>query len=117
MGDTLSVIINMPAFTVNSVSMTYRSFCKEVMTFQGFLGSSAVKNLPPIAGDARDSGLIPRSRRSLGGGHGNPLQYSCLENHMDKGAWWATVRRVAKNWTRLKQLKDFPGGSDGKASV
>ena len=93
------MIINMPVFTENSMSMTYGSFCKEVMTFQGFLGSSAVKNLPADTGDERDSGLIPGSGRSLGGGHGNPLQYSCLENHTDKGAWWATVRRVAKNWT------------------
>ena len=43
--------------------------------------------------------------RSPGGGHGNPLQYSCLENPMDRGAWWATVHRVAKSWTQLKPLK------------
>ena len=42
--------------------------------------------------------------RSFGGGHGNPLQYSCLENPMDRGAWQATVHRVTKSWTRLKQL-------------
>ena len=48
-------------------------------------------------------GLIPGSGRSLGGGHGNPLQYSCLENPMDRGAWWATVHRVAKSRTGLKQ--------------
>ena len=89
----MSVIINMPAFTVNSMSMTYRSFCKEVMTFQGFLGSSAVKNLPPIAGDARDSGLIPGLGRSPGGGRGNPLHYSCLENPIDRGAWWVVIHR------------------------
>ena len=41
---------------------------------------------------------------SPGGGHGNPLQYSCLENPMDRGAWWATVHSVAQSWTRLKQL-------------
>ena len=41
----------------------------------------------------------------LGGGHGNPLQYSCLENPMDRGAWQATVRRVAQSWTRLKRLR------------
>ena len=55
------------------------------------------------AGNARDTGLFPGSRRSPGGGHGNPLQYSCLENSMDRGAWWATVHRVAKSQTRLKQ--------------
>ena len=46
-----------------------------------------VKNLPANAGDLRDGGLIPGSERSLGGGHGNPLHYSCLENLMDRGAW------------------------------
>jgi len=61
-----------------------------------------VKNVPTNAGDARDAGLIPGSGRSLGRGHGNPLQYSCLENSMDRGAWWATVHRVAQHQT----LKD-----------
>ena len=63
-----------------------------------------VKNLPANAEDIRDSGLIPRSGRSPGGGHGNPLQYSCLENPMDRGAWRAPVHRVTKSWTRLRQL-------------
>ena len=49
-------------------------------------------------------GWIPGSRRSPGGGHGNPLQYSCLENPMDRGAWWATIHGVTKSQTRLKQL-------------
>ena len=52
-----------------------------------------VKNLPANAGDVRDVGSIPGMKRSPGGGHGNPLQYSCLENHMDRGAWWATVTK------------------------
>ena len=60
---------------------------------QGFPGGSVVKNQPANAGD---SGLIPVSGRSYGGGHGNPLQYSCLENPMDRGAWQSTVHRVAK---------------------
>ena len=51
-----------------------------------------VKN-PANAGDVRDLGLIPRSGRSPGGGHGNPLQYSCLENPMDRGAWQAMAHR------------------------
>ena len=55
----------------------------------GFLVAQLVKNLPANAGDARDAGLIPESGRSPGGGHGNPLQYSCLENPMDRGAWQA----------------------------
>ena len=58
-----------------------------------------VKNLSASAGNVRDSGLIPGSRRSPGGVHGNPLQYSCLENPMDRGAWWATVHRVTKSQT------------------
>ena len=63
-----------------------------------------VKNPPANAGGIRDVGLIPGLRRSPGGGHGNPLQYSCMVNPMDRVAWWATVHRVAKSWTRLKQL-------------
>ena len=51
----------------------------------------AVKNPPDNTGDTRDMGSIPGSGRSPGGGHGNPLQWSCLENPMDRGAWWATV--------------------------
>ena len=57
-----------------------------------------VKNLPDV-GDVIDVGLIPGLARSPGGGHGNPLQYSCLENPMDRGAWWATVHRVAQSGT------------------
>ena len=63
-----------------------------------------LKNLPTSAGDIRDSVLIPGLRRSSGGGHGNPLQYSCLENPMDRGAWQATSHRVTQSQTRLKQL-------------
>ena len=58
-----------------------------------------VKNPPANAGDIRDAGLIPGSGRSPGGGRGSPLQCSCLENPMDRGAWWATVHWVIKNWT------------------
>ena len=61
-----------------------------------------VKNPPANAGEIRDVGLIPALGRSPGGGHGSPLQYSCLENPMDRGAWRATVHRVGKNQTRLK---------------
>ena len=62
-----------------------------------------VKN-PANAGDARDAGSIPESGRSPGEGHGNPLQYSCLENPMDRGACWAAVHRVAKSRKRLERL-------------
>ena len=53
-----------------------------------------VKNPPATVGDVRDAGSIPGSGRSLGGGYGNPLQYSCLENPMDREAWWAIDHRV-----------------------
>ena len=53
-----------------------------------------VKNLSTNADDTRDEGLIPGSRRSPRGGHGNPLQYSCLDNPMDRGVWWATVHGI-----------------------
>ena len=63
-----------------------------------------VKNLLANAEDVRDVSLIPESGRYPAEGHGNPIQYSCLENPMDRGAWWATVHRVTKNQTELKQL-------------
>ena len=63
-----------------------------------------VKNLRASEGDVRDVGLIPGSGRSSGEGHGNPLQYSCVENPMNRGGWRATVHGVAKSQTRLKRL-------------
>ena len=68
-----------------------------------FPGGSAVKNLPANAGDP---GLVPGLRRSPGEGNGNPLQYSCLENSMDRGAWRATVHEIAKD-----KLTKMPGGT------
>ena len=69
--------------------------------FYCFLGTSqvvlVVKNPSVNAGDIRDVSSIPGSGRSPGGGHGNPLQYSCLENPMDRGVWLATVHRVAES--------------------
>ena len=59
-----------------------------------------VKN--PYAGDIRDMDSIPGLERTPREGNGNPLQYSCLENPMDRGAWWAMVHKVAKSWIRLK---------------
>ena len=60
--------------------------------------------------NARDAGLIPGLGRSPRGGHGNPLKYSCLENPMDRGDWWATVLRVAKSWIQLKGLNTHKWG-------
>ena len=62
----------------------------------GFPSGSVVKNLP-----ANGVGSVPASGRAPGGGNGYPLQYSCLENSMDRGAWWATDHGVAKSWTQL----------------
>ena len=67
-------------------------------------GVPVPKNLPPNAGDRRDTGFIPGSGRSPGGENGNPLQYSYLGNPMNRGAWRATVHSVAKSQTQLKQL-------------
>ena len=67
----------------------------------GFPYDVEVKNLPANAGDSGDMGSIPGSERSPGEGNGKLLQYFCLENSMDRGAWQATVHGVAKSWTRL----------------
>ena len=87
-----------------------------------------VKNLPTNAGDLRDSGLIPGLGRSPGGGHGNPIQHSCLEKPMNRGAWRAAVHSVAKSQTWLKlfsmhthttpyQHKCFCGGESVSCSA
>ena len=74
--------------------------------------SLVVKNPPANAGDTRDVGLISGLGRSTGGGNGNPLPYSCLENSMDRGASWAIVHGVAESWTQLsdqvhKVIKEY----------
>ena len=67
--------------------------------------ASVVKNLPANARDTRDLGSIPGLGRSPGGGNGNPLQYFCLENSMDRGAWWATVHGITKSWVQLSKAQ------------
>ena len=62
-----------------------------------------VKNPPANIGDIRDASSVLGLGRSPGGGHSNPLQYSCLENPMDRGAWWATDHRIAQSRTQLKR--------------
>ena len=88
--------------TVRGVTKS-RTLTEQLSLFTRYASQMAlvVKNLPSSAGDLRDAGWIPGSRRSHGGGHGNPLQYSCRENLMNRRAWQATVHRVAKSWTRL----------------
>ena len=78
--------------------MTYKWFSNPPL---GFLGGTVVRDPPANAGDASDVGSIPGSGRSPGEGNSNPLRYSCLENPMDRGAWWATVHRMAKSDIRL----------------
>ena len=70
----------------------------------GFPDGPMVKNTPANADDARDMGSIPGSGGSPEEGNGNPLQYPCLGNSMDSGDRWATVHRVIKSWTQLKQF-------------
>ena len=78
--------------------MLYNILCnKPVIITKGFSGGSVVKNPPANAGDV---GLIPGSGRSPEGGNGNPVQYSCLGNPMDRGAWWTTVHGEAKESNR-----------------
>ena len=71
------------------------------IVYLGFPGGSVIKNLPVNAEDAGDTGSIPGSGRSPGGGSGNPLQCSCLANSMDRGAWRATIHGVSKSQTWL----------------
>ena len=76
-------------------------FVSNDMLILGFPGGAVVKNLPTSAGDAGDSGLISGWGRFHGEGNGKPLQYSCLENAMDRGAWWTIVHGVTKSQSRL----------------
>ena len=77
-----------------------------------------VKNPLDNAGDLRDTASIPTSGRSPGGRNGNPLQYSCLENPVDRGGWQATVHRVIQIWTSLKPTPvRLPGKSHGRRSL
>ena len=76
-----------------------------------------VRNLPANAEDVRDAGSILGSGRSPGGGHGNPLQYSCLENPMDRGAWWATVHGVAESATEQGGTNETETETETKAKL
>ena len=92
-------------YTWSGIVLYY--FAAWYMDHRAFQVALVVKNLPANAGDIRDMGSIPGSGRSPGGGHGNPLQYSCRQNHMDRGAWWATVHSVTKSQTWLKWLSKY----------
>ena len=73
------------------------------MRLRASQGAPVVKNLPANAGDAGDGGSVSGLGRTPGGGNGNPLQYPCLENPMDRGAWWATVHGAAESQTQLSE--------------
>ena len=82
--------------------MEYLPFIKHSFAIRASQVVVVVKNPPANAEDVRNVGSVPELGRSPGGGHGNPLQYSCLENAMDRGGWQATVCRVAESQTQLK---------------
>ena len=91
-------------------------FYSGMVKHTGFQRDVVVKNPPANAGDA---GLIPVLGRSPGGGNGNPLQFSCLGNPLDREAWWATVHGVAKSWTwqRLNSSSGMMRHADTEVSV
>ena len=91
----LSVYIYMYAY----ITHTHKCVYVYVGIYVGFPGGSVIKNLPPNARDVGDAVWITRSGRSPGGRNGNPLQYSCLENSMDRGAWRARVHRIVEGRT------------------
>ena len=91
--------------SLSSAPATHRGGCQRSHLSRAFFRASqvalVVKNPPATAGDVRDAGSIPGSGRSPGGGHGNPLQYSCLENPMDRGVWQAAAHGIEKSGTQL----------------
>ena len=85
--------------------MCLPEFCAPVPAHEDFqVAGTVVKNPPASAGDIRDVSLTPELVRSPGEGNGNPFQYSCLENSMDRAAWWATVYGVIKELDPTDQL-------------
>ena len=88
---TLTILV-----ILQDISHLPLSLSKTLLAYRAALVAQPIKNLPASAGEVRDVCSIPGSGRSPGGGHGNPLQYSCLENPIDRGAWWALAHRVAK---------------------
>ena len=89
---------------VSNSRLSVTAVCWNLRTRVGLSQWLSSKESACSAGATEDMGSVPGSGRSPGGGHGNPLQYSCLENPTDKGAWWAIVHGVTKSWILLKQL-------------
>ena len=113
---------------INSLAMAENTqfLSLQVREPLGFPGGAVARNPPANAGDTRDAGSTPGLGRSPGVGNSNPLQFSCLKNPLDRGAWWATVHRVAKSWTQLSDgahthavtlgLGEEPSQVSGKSS-
>ena len=98
-----------PAIAKSWVFIFLRSICTNGLEGLGFTGGTSGKEPPANEGDIRDMGLIPGSGRSPGGGGGNQLQYSWLESPTERGAWQATVHRVAKSGMRLSMHAHLEG--------
>ena len=86
-------------YPIGKYADTHISYAVSSLLFWASQMALVVKNTPANVGDSRDVGLIPGSRRSPGGGNGNPLQYPQLENPMDRGAQQVTIHGVKKSWT------------------
>ena len=94
-----------PVFKIHAAAgQNSRRYCSRLGASQVAL---VVKKPPANAGDIRHAGSIPGSGTSPGEGHDSPLQYSCLENPMDSGAWWASAQAVAQSWIPLKSLISY----------
>ena len=91
--------VGFPGKQIGSRDLHARNLSGSVLISRAFQVVLVVKNLPVNAGDIRHMGSVPGSGRPPEGGRAKPLQYSCLENPMDRGTYWATVRGVAKIWT------------------
>ena len=94
-------------FCLEGCIHSHLPFSMVLLCLGGFPGGASGKEPTANAGDIRDVGLIHGSGRSPGGEYGNPLQYSCLENPMDRGARWAAVHRVINSWIQLKRLSTY----------
>ena len=97
--DKEDVIHTYNRILLNHQKEQHRVICSDVARPRGFLVGSVVKNSPGSAGDARDRDSVSELGRSSGEGNDNPLPYSCPENSMQRGAWWAMVHRVPKSQT------------------
>ena len=101
------IIVVVMYFIIETFTLPFKNRLHEVLPRWCFPGGASGKEPTCQYRRRKRCSLIPELGRYPGGGHSNPLQYSCLENPMDKGAWQATVHRVAKSWTPLKRLTTY----------